>query len=252
MTATEDLVIKVETLQNMLIDRASGGSVDDREYSSLRRQLVGEPALCNRLPRLVQTCHNINQFWGFIQPKFKTYDERKRFLWGEFGPLLRELEGFSTTPADASISAVLQRFDADHVHKEWQIALERRIDEPDGAITMARTLLESACKHILDEANVTYDDDSDLPALYHLVAVQLQLAPSQHTERALKQILGGVHSAVEGLGALRNRVGDAHGKGKRRLTADLRHAELAVNLAGAVATFLVQTWEAQGKNRKGI
>lgn len=245
MTATSELVIKVETLQNVLIDRARGREVDDGEYVSLRSQLVSSPSVREKLPRFVRTCHNSFQFWTFIKQKYPSYAERESYLREEFGPLLWELEGRSSTPADAGISAVLQRFDADHVHREWQTALERRTDEPDGAITMARTLLESTCKHILDEADVTYNDDSDLPALYHLVALHLQLAPSQHTEKAIKQILGGVHSAVEGLGALRNRTGDAHGKGKQRLASDPLHAELAVNLAGAVATFLVQTWEAR-------
>jgi hypothetical protein len=66
---------------------------------------------------------------------------------------------------------------------------------------------------------------------------------SQHTEPIFKQILGGCTSVVEGLGALRNRLSDSHGKGLKRVKPDTRHAELAVNLAGSMATFLVETWE---------
>jgi hypothetical protein len=58
-----------------------------------------------------------------------------------------------------------------------------------------------------------------------------------------KMILGGCHSIVERLGALRNRVGDAHGQGKRPIRPAPRHAELAVNRAGTVATFLLTTHE---------
>ena len=36
---------------------------------------------------------------------------------------------------------------------------------------------------------------------------------SQHTEDAFKRILGGATSVVEGLGSLRNKIGDAHGQG---------------------------------------
>jgi hypothetical protein len=58
-----------------------------------------------------------------------------------------------------------------------------------------------------------------------------------------KQILGGCTAVVEGLGSLRNRLSDSHGKGKAPVKPATRHAELAVNLAGATATFLVATWK---------
>jgi len=34
--------------------------------------------------------------------------------------------------------------------------MERRISDPEGAITAARALLESACKHVLDELQAPY------------------------------------------------------------------------------------------------
>jgi hypothetical protein len=45
----------------------------------------------------------------------------------------------------------------------------------------------------------------------------------------------------EGLGFLRNRISDAHGQGPRPVRPLPRHAQLAVNLAGAV-TYIVETW----------
>jgi hypothetical protein len=60
-----------------------------------------------------------------------------------------------------------------------------------------------------------------------------------------RQILGGCQTVVEGLGALRNRHSDAHGKGITATRPAARHAELAVNLAGTMATFLLQTWESR-------
>ncbi|MCF1248765.1 MULTISPECIES: abortive infection family protein [Pseudomonas] len=38
---------------------------------------------------------------------------------------------------------------------------------------------------------------------------------------------------------------DAHGKGKSGAKAAPRHAELAVNLAGSMAMFLLATWESR-------
>ena len=98
---------------------------------------------------------------------------------------------------------------------------------------------------MLDETETSYTDRDDLPALYRAVSMQLQIAPSQHTEETFKRILGGATSVVEGLGSLRNKIGDAHGQGKQPVRPTARHAQLAVNLAGTMATFIVETWAAK-------
>ncbi|AXA55760.1 abortive infection family protein [Pseudomonas thivervalensis] len=71
----------------------------------------------------------------------------------------------------------------------------------------------------------------------------LNLTKAQHDEVVYKQILGGCTAVVEGLGALRNQLSDAHEKGKGGVKAAPRHAELGVNLAGSTALFLLATWE---------
>ena len=129
----------------------------------------------------------------------------------------------------------------------WQMALERRASDPTGAITSARTLIETVCKHILDELKVNYSDTDDLPKLYRLTADSLKLSPSQHTEQIFRQILGGCQSVVEGLGAMQNRHSDADGTETAGFRPAPRHAELAVNLAGTMATFLLATWESKHK-----
>lgn len=53
---------------------------------------------------------------------------------------------------------------------------------------------------------------------------------------------------VEGLGALRNKISDAHGQGKLNVKPSSRHAELAVNLAGTMAVFLFSTWELRNES----
>jgi len=142
---------------------------------------------------------------------------------------------------------MLNKVDSPHVAAAWQKALDRRLTDPTGAITSARSLIETVCKHILDEEGVKYSDKDELPKIYASTAKSLNLAPSQHSEDVFKKILGGCHSVVEGLGALRNRHGDSHGTGKKGVKPAPRHAELAVNLAGTMATFLLATWESQGK-----
>ena len=83
-------------------------------------------------------------------------------------------------------------FSADGVSEAWARALNRRSTDPEGAITAARTLLETVCKHVLDEVGTPYTDKEDLPKLYGMVAQELNLAPSQHAEEPIKAILGGL------------------------------------------------------------
>jgi hypothetical protein len=158
---------------------------------------------------------------------------------------IRETTATGTQPADELISQALISFNESDVHHAWQKALIRRVSDPEGAITAAKTLLETVCKHIIDETRGTYGDNDDLPKLYATAATALNLAPSQHTEIIFKSILGNCQSIVGNLAALRNKLSDAHGQGKRHVKPTARHAELAVNLAGSTAMFLVSTLDAR-------
>lgn len=236
---------KAQYLQNLLIDLATHNGANNTDYQELRQYFLDNPATKSLIPNWVRTNRDLSQFWQFIKFKFATYAERRTFIWNEFARLLEFLEAGSKTPSDQTVSEVLKRFSAESVHIVWTKALDRRQSDPEGAITAARTLLETVCKHILDEKGIQYTNKTDLPQLYHLVSVELNLSPSQYTEDVFKQILGGCSSIVNGLGTLRNRLGDAHGQGKKPVRPAPRHAELAVNLAGSVALFLVETWEAR-------
>ena len=244
----EDLTTRldqVEALQNQLLAQATSGGADNGAYVMLRRVLLDDPVVGPRLPRYVRTAGDLAQFWQWIKYERSTYAERREIIWNDFRPILDHLAGLDAGPAaHLDVSAALARFDPEHVHEVWKKALARRATDPDGAITAARTLLESVCKHILDRRGVPYPDDADLPKLYGLAAKALQLAPSQHTEESFKQILGGCHSVVNGLASVRNRLSDAHGQGRKPVRPAPRHAELAVNLAGTMALFLVATLEA--------
>lgn len=243
----QELINSVESLKVMLVSRATGGDGEDKDYKRLRRELAALPRIEKMLPQCVRICRDLSEFWGFIKPKFDSYAARREYLRKEFDPILTMLETEYRTPSDKAISATVLAINSSFIREAWHKALERRSNDPEGAITAARTLLETVCKHILDTAGATYDDGADLPKLYTLTSKQLNLSPSQHTEQLFKQILGGCQTVVEGLGSLRNRHSDAHGKGVAGTKPLPRHAELAVNLSGAMATFLLQTWESRKK-----
>jgi len=240
-----ELFIQAESFQNMMLARATGGEVKPHEYSEARESLIREVSIQHLLPSFIHTARSPDQFWSYIKQKSDKYAGRREHIWEGFRPLMEHLERVDSAPADEMVSTVLERFDAEHVQAAWAKALQRRTTDSEGAITSARTLIESVCKHILDASGTTYDEKDDLPKLYKHTAELLNLAPSQHTEQVFKQILGGCAAVVEGLGSLRNRLSDAHGRGKASAKPAARHAELAVNLSGALAMFLLATWEAR-------
>lgn len=242
------LLESAESLKNLLVARATGTEGDEAEYMRLRQLVLDDALLASLTPRFVRTCRDLPQFWQFIKHKFSTYAERRTFLWKEFEPLFDALEN-DAAPSDDLVSDTVQRYDSAHIQSTWSKALERRTTDPEGAITIARTLLESVCKHILEEAGTAYEDTPDITKLSRQTAERLQLAPTQHTEQVFRQILGGCTAVVEGLGSLRNRFSDAHGTGKSAVRPAARHAELAVNLAGALAVYLPETKAARDDAR---
>ena len=243
-------------LEQALIARARGGALPDRVYRVLRKELMDDPSTLALLPKFVRTSRDPQAFWSYIRNHAPTYARREAHIREKFVPLLDFLER-GQTPAAEMISGVLQRYDNVEVHRVWKKALKRSSDDPEGAITAARTLLESVCKHILDELGVTYGPSDDLPKLYGAVSRGLNLSPSQHSGEFFKRILGGCSSVVEGLGSLRNKMGDAHGQGRSKeplrepVRPAPRHAHLAVNLAGSMAVFLIETSESRSAPEAG-
>ena len=243
----ETLIERVAIMEGILVAAATGGSPDGHVYEILRRELLHDDEAKALLPAFVRTSRTLDAFWPYIKDRYGRYAERRAFIRESFTPLMDHLEGRNRAPGDA-----LASFDADGVHAVWAKALARRTTDPEGAITVARTLLEAVCKHILDGLGIAYAPRDDLPKLYGAVARGLRLAPDQHREEPIRAILGGAMHLVNGLGTLRNRFSDAHADDpptdeRPRVRPSPRHASLAVNAAGAIATFLVETYLERGK-----
>lgn len=115
-----------------------------------------------------------------------------------------------------------------------------------GAITNARTLVEVVLIALERELyGGTADHKGELTTLYKRVAKRLKLeAGRPELSTPLKQILSGLNGTVTGLGALRSKASDAHG---RLYRTHAHHARLAVNAAMTLTDFLLSTYEYQGR-----
>jgi hypothetical protein len=246
MTAEYSLVETIHRIQELIIERGTGrisyrDKIPSKEFTTLRNMLISSPiAKRKNFPEDVIEMQTLNMFWDKKLSQYSSYRERREYVYELFKDLLIEIEYSKDFPLDDLTSHVLS---LDYIDEYWRKALERRQTEPEGAITMARTLLEATCKKILDEMNESYSEKDDLPKLYKTLAEKLNLSPDTQTEQIFKQILGGCQSVINGLASVRNKHSDAHGIIKKTYKPALRHAELAVNLSGTMSTFLVATWK---------
>jgi hypothetical protein len=125
----------------------------------------------------------------------------------------------------------------------------------DGAITNARTLIESICLFILEsKTKQKHGYDGNLIKLYKSVATLLNMSPGDYEDDNLKQILSGVFSIVNGVSGLRNTFSDSHGiaPSKKTYKIDERHAILTVNLAKTITEYLFLSYEKSEEKNNNV
>lgn len=239
----KDDLEKGEYLKNIMIARAihKHKESDEEHYKELRTYFINYKK--DIVPDIVRRNRDFNQFWQFIKYEFSTYAERIKYINDEFVNFLEKLEEEKIIPHSEYVKDAMKNMNSELILAEWNKALDRKKDDPDGAITISKSLLESVLKHILDDLEIIYNTKEDLPQLYKKVSKQLNLYPEQHEEESFKKILGSCSNIINELSNIRNGVGDAHGKGRKVYRPSERHAELVVNLSGTMALFLIQTLE---------
>jgi hypothetical protein len=133
---------RVQAIKNILVARATNGTANVGGFTQLRIQLLRDPAVKGLLPSFLRTCTTLDEFWGFIKPKFSSYSERRDFIRAEFESAVQRLEGFDSTPFAEGLEEVLKIASSADVNLNWQKSLDRSRVDPAGAITSARSLVE--------------------------------------------------------------------------------------------------------------
>ena len=226
---------RVPTLVDAIIRTASSGDADRLktiiERAADPRDFVQEPE------RLQQVLDHLNSYL-----MHDGYELQQR------GSTSRLVRRGTSAPVIAALSAALSTVDFDTVQRDLDRALASAETDPEDAVTAACSVIESVCRSVLGELGLPLPAQLDIQGLYKAVREPLGLSPSKKDVAAeiagdVRQILGGLNSAVQGIGALRTHAGDAHGRerGFRRL--DTRIARLAIHAASGVALFIIETWQ---------
>lgn len=118
--------------------------------------------------------------------------------------------------------------------------------DTDLAIGTAKELLETTCKSILRQKGEAINSDWTLPQLLKATTNSLDFTPKEASdptkaEKAIKQILSGIGTIVQGVGELRNGYGTGHGKDADFKGLEIKNAKLLVGVVSEVAIFYLAT-----------
>lgn len=126
-------------------------------------------------------------------------------------------------------------------------------NDPELAIGTAKELVETCCKSILNECNVPFSKNDDLPKLVKLTVKQLKLTPEDISDDvqardSIKRLLSNLATITQAIAELRNHYGTGHGKLNASKGLQPRHARLAVGAASTLAVFLSETHDVRKLN----
>jgi len=179
------------------------------------------------------------------------YNEKYAKLYQKCKEVIDRLEG-STVVIAQTAEELKTKFSSEYLSRQIDLMVQMQVSDPTNAIGMAKELIESCCKTILDEKGITYTKNDDVPQLADKTMDALNLLPAnvQPTDRgadAIKAVLGSLRAIPSKLAEIRNPFGSGHGKSASFKGLEVRHAKLAVGSSITFVDFVWNTYEASKK-----
>jgi hypothetical protein len=161
--------------------------------------------------------------------------------------------GLGLTPGVAAARETLAGTDPGYIAQQITRMEAAVMNDPSLAIGTAKELVETCCKTILRERNIEFSKNADIPELVKLTSKELELTPSDITDKAkasetIKRLLSNLGTITQGIAELRNQYGTGHGKAAGAKGLGSRHAKLAVGAASTLAVFLAETHNERPKS----
>jgi hypothetical protein len=147
---------------------------------------------------------------------------------------------------DALIASMFRGQPIDTIQREWDRAKLSVVNDPADALTAASSMIEATYKFILHAMGHPFPSSQKMRGLSKTVHPLLHISPDQEADEDFRALFQGIISVAQSVSSLRTKIGDAHGASPTRGQPLARHARLAVNVAGAVCIFLLETY--QGMN----
>lgn len=191
-------------------------------------------------------------YWG---SSLSRYDERYARIYRKCKSIMDRLTGGTSTIAKTA-GELKDKFSSEYMSQQIDLMVSMQSTNPTNAIGLAKELIESCCKTILDEMGIVWNKNDDVPQLTNKTMDALNLLPAnvQTTDQgadAIKAVLGNLRAIPTKLAELRNPFGSGHGKSASFQGLEERHAKLAVGSSITFVDFIWGTFIKQQKNSGG-
>lgn len=187
-------------------------------------------------------------YWGSSSSR---YDKEYERIYQKCKDIMNRLEGGATAIAKTADN-LKEKFSSEYMSQQIELMVSMQTTNPTNAIGIAKELIESCCKTILDNLDVSWSKTDDVPQLTSKTMDALNLLPAnvQETDQgaaAIKAILGNLRAIPSKLAEIRNPFGSGHGKSASFQGLEERHAKLAVGSSITFVDFIWSTYENQKK-----
>lgn len=187
-------------------------------------------------------------YWG---SGVSRYEEKYARIYQKCKAIMDRLEGSSSVIAKTADN-LKEKFSSEYMSKQIELMVSMQSTNPTNAIGMAKELIESCCKTILEDLGIAWSKTDDVPQLTSKTMDALNLLPAnvQETDQgadAIKAVLGNLRAIPSKLAEIRNPFGSGHGKSASFQGLEERHAKLAVGSSITFVDFIWSTYENQKK-----
>jgi len=134
-----------------------------------------------------------------------------------------------------------------HIKAQVEAIKQTVSENPSLALDLAKTLVESVCKAVLEQRAVPFDQADDLPKLLRALCQRLPFLPADVSGEvavrgSIEKTLNGLKTVVQGICELRNQCGFAsHGSGRPKPVMEAAQALLAAQAAEAIVGFIYRS-----------
>jgi hypothetical protein len=179
------------------------------------------------------------------------YDERYARIYKKCKVIMDRLEGVPSVITKTADN-LKNKFSSEYMSRQIELMVSMQLTNPTNAIGLSKELIESCCKTILDELNIEWGKNDDVPQLANKTLNALNLLPVnvQETDQgaeAIRGVLGNLRAITTKLAEIRNPFGSGHGKSASFQGLETRHAKLAVGSSITFVDFIWSTYENQKK-----
>lgn len=179
------------------------------------------------------------------------YDERYARIYKKCKVIMDRLEGVPSVITKTADN-LKNKFSSEYMSRQIELMVSMQLTNPTNAIGLSKELIESCCKTILDELNIEWGKNDDVPQLANKTLNALNLLPVnvQETDQgaeAIRAVLGDLRAITTKLAEIRNPFGSGHGKSASFQGLETRHAKLAVGSSITFVDFIWSTYENQKK-----